>query len=179
MASSLKPYYPVFRFVAVFAGFYLVLSLIYYGYTSVDWQGNQFPDPVTSHVSYQTQQLLAILGYDSFIMNTPGGYPSVSLYLGADPVFRVIEGCNAVSIMILFLAFVLAFAKGFKPTALFSIIGCAIIYLMNLVRLVILAIVYKEYPEYKDFAHGIAFPAVIYGTTILLWIYWLRKQRKA
>ncbi len=179
MATSLKPYYPVFKFVAVFGGFYLVLSLLYYGYTSMDWQELQYPDPVTSQVSYQTQQLLALLGYDSFIMNTPGGFPSVSLYLGSTPVFRVIEGCNAVSIMILFVAFILAFARGWKETTLFAVSGCITIYVMNLIRLVILAIVYKEYPEYKEFAHGIAFPAAIYGTTILLWIYWLKNHKKA
>ncbi|MGB3590799.1 MAG: exosortase family protein XrtF [Nonlabens sp.] len=174
--SQFKSYIPIFKFVGAFAGIYLLLSLLYYGYTSIDWQGINYPDPVTSQVSYQTHLILDSLGRDASIINTPN-LPSVSLYLGTTPVFRVIEGCNAVSVMILFVAFVLAFARSVKSTLLFIAYGIAIIYIMNLLRLVALAIIYKDYPEFKEFAHGIAFPAVIYGTTILLWIYWLRGKK--
>lgn len=111
--NSLRPYTPVFKFVATFGTIYIVLSLIYYFYLQQDYSTSNYPDPVTSQVSYQTQQLLMVLGYDAQISNVPN-HPSVYMFLNKDIVYRVIEGCNAISVMILFVAFVLAFAKAWK-----------------------------------------------------------------
>ena len=135
-----------------------------------------YPDPVTSHVSYQTKELLQLFGYDSEISNTQG-LPSVNLFVNQNIIYRVIEGCNAISIMILFVAFVLAFAKAWKKTLFFSLFGIAAIYLVNLIRLVLLAVIFVEYPGYSHFAHDIVFPGIIYGMTVLLWIFWIRKPK--
>jgi exosortase family protein XrtF len=176
--STLKPYYPVFKFVSIFGGIYILLSLLYYGYKSQEWTGANYPDPVTSQVSYQTKELLQLLGYPARIENTVK-LPSINLIYQGRVLYRVIEGCNAVSVMILFLAFVLAFAKAWKKTVLFSLIGMAAIYLVNLFRLVLLAIIFIDYPEYSHIAHDFVFPAIIYGMTILLWLYWIRKPKAA
>ncbi|AZQ42745.1 exosortase family protein XrtF [Nonlabens ponticola] len=172
--SILRPYYPVFKFVITFGAIYTVLSLIYYVYLQQDYSGVLFPDPVTAQVAYQTQQLLILFGYDAVIANSPFD-PSVLMYIDEQIVYRVIEGCNAISVMVLFAAFVIAFAKAWKPTALYLLIGIAFLYIVNVARLVILGIVYKDYPQYQDFAHDIGFPTVIYGAVILLWLYWLKK----
>lgn len=176
--SILRSYSPVFKFVAIFAGLYIVLSLLYYGYKAQDWTGANYPDPITSHVSHQTNELLNLFGYPTRIENTQG-LPSVNLIYKNKVLYRIIEGCNAVSVMILFLAFVLAFAKAWKKTILFSLFGFVLIYLANLFRLVVLAIVFVDYPEYSHAAHDLVFPAIIYGMTILLWLYWIRKPKKA
>ena len=156
---------------------YVLLSLAYYGYLQLEYQEHNYPDPVTAMVSRQTQSILQLLGYDAQIYNAPSN-PSVVLYIKNQVIYRVIEGCNAVSIMLLFAAFVIAFAKAWKKTILFILIGFVLIYIVNLIRLVLLALIYKELPEHTEIAHDIAFPAVIYGTVILLWIYWIRKQPK-
>ncbi|MGB5982471.1 MAG: exosortase family protein XrtF [Nonlabens sp.] len=174
--NSLKSYTPVFKFVGVFAGIYVILSLLYYGYKSQDWTGLNYPDPATSQVSYQTKELLQLLGYDASIYNSPG-LPSVHLYIDGQVVFRVIEGCNAISVMILFLAFVLAFAKTWKKTLFFSLFGILVIYLINLFRLVMLAVIFVDYPDYAHSAHDLVFPAIIYGVTVLLWIFWIKKPK--
>ncbi|KQC32770.1 molecular chaperone GroEL [Nonlabens sp. YIK11] len=176
--ERLKPYYPVFKFVIVFGVLYILLSLAYYGYLQLEYTDYNYPDPITAAVSRQTQTILQWMGYDAQIYNAPGN-PSVMLFIDDKIVFRVIEGCNAVSVMLLFAAFVIAFAKAYKKTILFILIGFVLIYLVNLARLVSLALVYKRLPEYQTIAHDIAFPAIIYGTVILLWIYWIRKPKKA
>ncbi len=174
--SKLKPYYPVFKFVGIFAGIYVILSLLYYLYTSQDWTGANYPDPVTSHVSYQTMELLQLLGYDATIENT-AQLPSINLFIDGNIVFRIIEGCNAMSVSILFLAFVLAFAKAWKKTLLFCLIGVLAIYAVNLFRLVLLAVIFVDYPDFAHTAHDLIFPAIIYGMTVLLWIFWIRKPK--
>ena len=176
--ERLKPYYPVFRFVAIFGVLYVLLSLAYYGYLQLEYQQHNYPDPVTAMVSRQTQSILQFLGYDAQIYNASSN-PSVMLYIDEKIIFRVIEGCNAISVMLLFAAFVIAFAKAWKRTALFLLFGFVFIYLVNLARLVALALIYQELPEYQTIAHDIAFPAIIYGAVILLWVYWIRKPKTA
>jgi len=174
--KSLKPYYPIFKFVATFGVLYMVLTLSYYAYLQVEYTATNYPDPVTALVSHQTKGGLQWLGYDAQIYNAPSN-PSVMLYIDDQIVYRVIEGCNAVSVMLLFAAFVIAFAKAWKKTLLFLLIGIGTIYLVNLLRLIGLGYIYQELPKYKLIAHDIAFPAVIYGWVILLWIYWIRKPK--
>ena len=176
--DALKPYYPVFKFVVTFGVLYVVLSLAYYFYLQVEYTAVNYPDPITATISRQTQTILQFLGYDAQIYNAPSN-PSVMLYIDGKIIYRVIEGCNAVSIMLLFTAFVIAFAKAIKSTIIFILMGLVIIYLANLGRLITLAYVYQELPQFKEIAHDIAFPAVIYGTVILLWIYWIRKPKQA
>tara|TARA_R110002012_G_scaffold300780_1_gene500762 strand:- start:762 stop:1274 length:513 start_codon:yes stop_codon:yes gene_type:complete len=168
---------PVFKFVATFGTIYIVLSLIYYFYLQQDYSTSNYPDPVTSQVSYQTQQLLMVLGYDAQISNVPN-HPSVYMFLNKDIVYRVIEGCNAISVMILFVAFVLAFAKAWKKTTLFIFLGIVFIYIVNLLRLVALAVIKYKYPQYDHISHDVLFPAVIYGSVILLWLLWIKKPKQ-
>jgi exosortase family protein XrtF len=96
------------------------------------------------------------------------------MFIDEQKVYRIIEGCNAVSVMILFTSFVISFARGWKKTLSFLISGIAFIYLVNLIRLVILGIIYQDYKEYAHFSHEIIFPSIIYGSVVLLWIYWIR-----
>lgn len=171
--KSLKPYYPIFKFVATFAVLYIGFSILYYLFLDVEWSSQLYPDPVTAQVAYQTQELLILLGYNAQTLNSVG-HPSVLVFIDESVLFRIIEGCNAVSVMILFTAFVVAFSKGFKKTLLFLLFGILFIYVVNLIRLVILGIVFYNYSDYSDVAHDIIFPAVIYGAVVLLWVFWIK-----
>ncbi len=157
-----------------FGVLYVVLSLSYYVYLQVEYSPTNYPDPITALVSKQTNEGMQLLGYNSAIYNAPGN-PSVLLYVDDLIVYRVIEGCNAVSVMLLFAAFVIAFAKAWKKTLLFLSFGIVTIYLVNLLRLIGLGVIYQETEGYREIAHNVIFPAVIYGYVILLWIYWIKK----
>jgi exosortase family protein XrtF len=162
--------------VGIFAMFYIVFSVAYYFFLQLEWSSQLYPDPVTAQISFQTQELLQLIGYNATNLNSPV-HPSVIMFIDETKVYRVIEGCNAVSVMILFTAFVVAFARGWKKTISFLILGIAFIYLVNLSRLVILGIIYKDYTDYAQFSHEIIFPSIIYGAVVLLWIYWIRNVK--
>jgi exosortase family protein XrtF len=142
----------------------------------MEWGQQLYPDPITAQVGYQTQELLRLMGYKAQTLNSPE-LPSVIMFIDEVKIYRVIEGCNALSIMILFTAFVIAFARGWKKTLSFLTIGIVFIYIVNLIRLVVLGIIYYDYSDYADFSHEIIFPGVIYGTVVLLWIYWIRNVK--
>ena len=75
--------------------------------------------------------------------------------------------------MILFLAFVFAFFKGSK-TFVYAGLGLVFLHLMNVLRIVGLNILLRELPQYSKIGHDYFFPAIIYGSVVLLWLVWIK-----
>ena len=90
-------------------------------------------------------------------------------------VARIIEGCNAVSVVILFISFVVAFSGKLKPTLLFIFGGSLFVYVLNVVRIAILSVLMFHFPKQEPFLHGVLFPLYIYGVVFILWLIWVRK----
>ena len=169
----------VLFFIIKFFGTYLLLFLIYSFYLSKNQEtSNVFAcAPVTKTVADQSKNLLIFLGYNAEIAQDTKEL-SVNLYVENKFLARIIEGCNAISIIILFISFIVAFASGFKRTALFILFGSLIIYFTNIIRIVIIVIAINKYPQYQNIFHDIVFPSLIYGITFLLWFIWVQKFSK-
>jgi len=107
-------------------------------------------------------------------------YTGLSMKLMVDDYFLagIVEGCNSASIIILFTSFVLAFFGKPVSTLLYLFAGSVIIYAMNILRIVILAVSIYEYPQYSGLMHSIFFPLAIYGTVFILWLIWVRIYSK-
>lgn len=136
-----------------------------------------YPDIITHTVAKQSEAVINALGYNMNVVPSKVE-PAMNLMIGETVLARVVEGCNAVSVMLLFMAFMLAFFEGKKRTLLFILGGVALIYGMNVLRIALLTIGIYEYPEYTELLHGTIFPAVIYGTVFLLWLGWIRSYKK-
>ena len=131
-------------------------------------------DAITSAVANQTVSVLS--WFDSQSYTVPHLHePSVKIFYKSKYIARIIEGCNAVSVIILFIAFVVAFSGKIKNTLLFIIFGSVLIYILNIFRITILCMAMYSFPEYQDFLHGVFFPLFIYGVVFILWIIWVNK----
>lgn len=173
MKALLVKYRSVLRFVGLFLGTYLLLSLAYGLYLHFSANGSYPPDIITNLVARQSSELLNSLGYDARVV--PGDYePIMQLYVEGKFLARIIEGCNAISIMILFISFVVAFAETFKKTLLFILAGSVLIYAVNILRIAVLAMALYEFPSHKEVLHGVVFPGLIYSMVFLLWMLWIR-----
>jgi len=166
-------YKSVVRFVSLFLGTYLLLSLLYSGYLQLSKLGNYPPDFVTHLVAKQSSAVISGFGYAANVVPHLDE-PTMKLYVNGTYLARIIEGCNALSIIILFVAFVIAFAEKFKKTFLFIFTGMVLIYAINVMRIAILAISLYKYPQHKELLHGVVFPGLIYGMVFLLWMLWVR-----
>ena len=173
MLQLFKKYQSVLRFILIFLGSYFIFSIIYTGYLVQFESTAYYPDFFTHLVALQSKDVIESLGYASKILASPSE-PSLQLYVNDQFLARIIEGCNSISIIILFTSFILSFFARFKITILYIITGAVIIYIMNIVRIVILSIGIYEYPQYTSFLHGIVFPLIIYGTVFILWVLWVR-----
>lgn len=113
------------------------------------------------------------MGYDAYVEQNTDEL-SMKFMLNGRYVSRIIEGCSSVSVIILFLAFIIAFSGSLKATILFGIFGSVLIYIVNLIRIVALSVLYYRFPEYQVILHDLLFPLVIYGLTFVLWVTWVK-----
>ena len=177
MKVLIKKYKEVIRFSITFLLVYGILTIAYNLYLSFSDSSKFYPDYMTNLVAKQTNTLLNGIGYETKVLPHPNE-PSMKIIINGKFVARVIEGCNAVSIIILFLSFIIAFSGKLKTTILFGLAGAVIIYAFNLIRIGILAVALYHYPMQREVLHHVIFPMLIYGTVFLLWMVWVNRFSK-
>ncbi|HBK71373.1 MAG TPA: exosortase family protein XrtF [Flavobacteriaceae bacterium] len=166
----------IIRFLLKFFVTYFLLVGIYSIYLEKTQQkGGVFScAPITKTVAKHSEQMGQFFGYPIRVEQHESEL-AMKFYIGDTYAARVVEGCNAISVIILFLTFIIAFSGGIKATIIYGIFGTAVIYIMNIIRVFVLSMLMYKYPEYQYFLHSLLFPAIIYGTTFLLWIVWVKR----
>ena len=173
MKELFKKYKSVIQFVVLFLGTYLVLSVIYAYYLKVSANSGFPPDYLTNLVARQSAALLDAFGYNPVLeINTIR--KGVLLIIDNKYAVNIVEGCNAASVIILFVSFIISFAEKLKKTLLFLLAGAVLIYVVNILRIALLVIALYKYPQYQEELHSVVFPAVIYGMVFILWIVWVK-----
>ena len=174
MENYLKQYKPFLLFLGKFLLSYLVLILLY------QWYLGQFDsalfqvDGFTRIVANHTKVFLEGFGYQVDLA-AHKSEPSIRMAVNHDFLVRIIEGCNAISVMILFAAFVIAFSGKWLRTAVFIVSGILLIHVLNVVRIGLLCLGLLYYPQYENLLHDIVFPLFIYGVVFGLWVLWINK----
>lgn len=162
---------PVLKILLRFVLIYIVLVFAYQLYLNQFYQAGL--DPVSTWVMRQTAAVQNMLGYPTLMVPGKPQQETTWFYVSGRYVSRMVEGCNVISVVILFLAFVLAFFKGAK-TFVFAAAGVLILHVMNVLRIAGLNILLVELPQYSKLGHDYLFPAVIYGTVVVLWLVWIQ-----
>ncbi len=172
--STLKTYYPTLKFIGKFVLIYVVLVTVYNFYLS--FFQNQ-TDIITIWVGKLVSGIYNILGIN--VQSVPiKTEPGLKLIVKGQYVARIVEGCTSISVIIMFMAFVLSFGKNLKKTLTFALMGSILIFIFNLLRIVFLGYILYAFPQYQDVAHRIIFPAMIYGFVIILWLYFVLKYHE-
>lgn len=177
MKSLFIKYKSVIRFILTFLLVYMFLSVVYKFYLQFSDGSKFYPDYVTNLVSKQTESLLNTLGYQTMLASH-SDVSSIQVYLKGDYVGYIVEGCNSISVIILFVSFIIAFSGKLKTTLFYVLSGSVLIYVVNLLRIVILILGLYHYPEQADVMHSVVFPAIIYGMVFLLWVFWVNRFSK-
>lgn len=169
---------PTILFLVKFGVTYGVLTLLYGWYVS-SFNEHDPPrtDGVTQVVSAQTTTLLNALGYEAHQQQHPTEQSILVTVDGIESV-RIFEGCNGVSMFILFTAFVIAFKGYWRRTLWFIPAGLVFIHLSNLGRLVALSLISIHYPQHMYFFHKYGFTIIIYVAVFLLWVIWVGKLHR-
>ena len=171
--SILKNYWtlykPFLKFIGAFLFSYILLTFLYQWYLS-GYENNQL-DGITKLVASHVEKVLQVFDSNSAVVchkNT-----KISILMHQKEVAAVIEGCNAISVMILFVSFVIAFAGRVRTTLFFLLSGCVLIYILNVIRIAVLSLLLYRFPAYEHLLHGVIFPLFIYGVVFILWFFWV------
>jgi len=170
-------YRSVVKFILTFLSVYFVLTLGYKFYLDFSDGSKYYPDYFTNLVAKQSESLLTSFGYDAMVEAHPEE-SSMKLFISNKFVARVVEGCNSISVIILFISFIIAFAGKFKTTFIYVLAGSVLIYTVNLFRIAILSVGLYNYPWRRDILHTVIFPLIIYGMVFLLWMFWVNRFSK-
>lgn len=134
-------------------------------------------DEITRNVGLQVKQLLNLFDNNSIrIVETDSNY--FTFFYKQQEIARIIEGCNAISVIILFISFVVAFSGKLNNTLLFIIVGSMVIYVLNVFRIAALCVLLFNFPEHGRFLHSVLFPLFIYGVVFILWLIWVNNFSK-
>lgn len=166
----LKKYQPIWMFLLRFFGVYILgvfLYNIYLDQYSIELDG------VTRMVTEQVASLLSITLPEITCVFSEVSPMSEIQYYGVS-IMSLIEGCNAISVMILFVAFLVAFKGKLKHYLWFIPFGVMFLYLANLIRIYLIGLIVLYLPSWSGIAHDYLFPGVIYGSTFLLWVIWVK-----
>jgi len=174
LKQLLQHYKPFLLFLGKFIVSYLILSIIYQSYLNRFDASKAEVDLFTEIVADQSATVLSWFDSKSYTMPHLKE-PSVKLIYKGKYISRIIEGCNAISVIILFISFVIAFTGKFKNTVLFILFGTILIHILNIGRIALLCVGLYYFPNLEHLLHGVVFPLIIYGIVFLLWIVWVNK----
>ncbi len=165
-------YKPFLFFLGTFFFTYIVLTFLYQEY--LNSFGENKLDTITRLVGENTKQVLQLFD-NKAIVEENKSEPYIMVFYKQKYIARIIEGCNAISVIILFVSFVAAFSGKLKPTLFFIFGGSLFIYILNVLRIGFLCVLVFNFPNQNQFLHGVLFPLFIYGVVFILWLIWVNK----
>jgi len=175
LKKYLQQFKPFLVFISTFFAAYIILTLVYRLYLN-NFETNDI-DGITNIVGQNVDQLMRLFNCDVKIVKSISN-PSLQLWYNNKYTLRIIEGCNAVSVIVLFISFITAFSGKLKTTIYFILFGVFLIYVLNIIRIALLAVLLFRFPEKEHILHGVLFPLIIYGLVFILWVFWVNKFSK-
>lgn len=155
----------ILLFISKAVALYLLWYFIYEQWLSkVGW----LDEIIIDNLIYSTNKILVLLGYVTFVYDHTFGID------GSNGVFIGIP-CNGVELMALFGGFVLIFQGSWKNKIWYIPLGIIIIHLLNILRVLALAIIAKIAPLTLDFNHKYTFTLILYSVVFFGWVIWVKK----
>jgi len=157
---------PIVKFLAIG----LVLYLTWFALYEMWIHPMQWVDMfIIDNTIASSRKILELLGYATEmagdrtmrITGTPG------LFIG--------DSCNGISLFALFSIFIVAFPGNVISKIIFIPVGILIIHVLNIMRVVILAVIETYSYEWTEFNHTYTFTIIIYACIFMMWWYWINK----
>lgn len=168
-----KDFKPIIFFIAKFFLVYIVLTVLYSWYLQPYLYEQHIADPITTWMTDVAVSLIKFFGFEASHIQVEGEVWR-RFILGGKNASIVNEGCNAVSVMIIFVSFIIAFSRGIIKTGVYVLLGLLIMIVSNVARIALLTWIYRYHTEYSKMSHDYLFPAIIYGTVVILWLIWVK-----
>lgn len=174
MKNIFQQHQVFFIFLTKFLLSYFIVTILYSFYLDQYHTQKNEVDGITHFVAEQTKNSLIFFDANCEIIKHEFE-PSYKIIYNSKYIARIVEGCNSISVIILFISFIFAFSNRYIPTFSFIFFGAILIFILNIFRIALLTVGLYNYPEYGTFLHDILFPLIIYGVVFVLWVVWVLK----
>lgn len=154
---------PVIKFIAKALVIFILWYLLYELWLLPDGSLDRW---LSLNIIGTSAGIIEFFGYDVFTVNRIIG-------IGEYPGIEIVNGCNGIAAMGLFLGFILAYPGDWKNKASFCLAGIGIIYLVNILRVITLTITQVKWPGFFDFTHDYSTTAIFYIVIFVLWMVWV------
>jgi exosortase/archaeosortase family protein len=166
------------RFIVIFLVLFIIFyyfNIFFFGITSPGHHYNTF---LAENLNYIRLLRQVILRSSAQIINW-FGYAAITngsqLLVAGRGMLQVVYSCLGLGVMSFFAAFVIAYPKKLKTKLIFLISGLIIIQLLNILRFVLLAILWdKKQGMIVD--HHTIFNVVIYVIIIISLYFWVKQD---
>ena len=95
------------------------------------------------------------------------------LSIDSEPVVLVADACNGLELFALFAGFLLCFPGRLKYKLFYIPAGIFILFFLNIIREIALALNYYHFRVSFDFNHKYTFAAIVYLVVFLIWRHWM------
>lgn len=126
-----------------------------------------------SGIIYGANEILQLFGYKTNMILQDRDLQVI--YIDGSNGVWVGSNCNAISLFILFVVFIAWYPGHQKSKFWFIPFGIVTIHILNILRVVCLAIIAKNAPGWLDFNHSYTFTFLIYAYIFSLWVWWVNK----
>ncbi len=113
----------------------------------------------------------------SFFYTDVGEDENVIILNGSRAV-SIARQCNGLELIVLYMGFIFCLPSSPKRMILFGAIGVLVIYILNIIRTAILAVMYDINHSMTDFAHHYVFKIIIYAVVFLGWVLYMKKPKQ-
>ncbi len=157
---------PVVRFLSLVFLLYISWYLLYNLWLHPDERIDLFVIDITVWIS---KNILELLGY--------------AVYTGADRLIGIDgasglwigDNCNGIALFALFSWFIIAYKGKIKYKLIFIPLGIVSLQLLNVLRIVVLAILDTHSRSWTEFNHTYTFTILIDGYIFFLWMLWVNR----
>ena len=169
----IKEFKPALLFLGKFLGIYLLGNIVYGLYINSYYPQS---DPITYSISNQVSTIISATGTEVRTVPNPAK-PTISIIEVSmkETIINIFEGCNGINVIIVFLAFLVAYQGTLKHTIIFALCGLLVIHIANLARIILLFQQAKNHSPYFYYIHKYLFTAILYFVVVVLWWFWVSK----
>lgn len=158
--------------------FLITAVALYLGWHVLWYQWIEPDGTVNHYLTYNTASISAFflnLFSESTFTLSPFVEQNTYLFKDSIPVVLIEHGCNGLILMVLFAGFILAFPGPWKAKAWFIPLGVLLIYLVNSLRVIALAVNHLFSRSSFDFNHKYTFTILVYGVIFSFWMIWVNR----
>jgi exosortase/archaeosortase family protein len=158
--------HPLLRFTLVGVGLYL---LWFFGYERSLAVDGKLDSLLTHNIAVASAKLLQLMQFNVLVSTNQ---PNLILFAN-QPTVLVGAYCDGLVLYALFSGFVLAFPGATWHKLWFIPSGIAILYSINILRIVAVCLNHHYSHHTVEFNHHYTFAFIMYGCICLLWTWWL------